>query len=278
MQTTEKTRQQVADFYAAQIADKDCCWSPKLRGSQLVTYDEEALGVAPKELTETSFGCGNPLAFAAVQPGQTVLDLGSGAGLDLVLAAERVGPTGHVMGVDMTDDMLALAQRNIARSGFTNIDVRKGIIEALPVDSNTVDWVISNCVINLSPEKERVFSEMHRVLKPGGRFSLSDIVVQDLPWWVHWSRFMYAACVSGAISETQYLDGLKNAGFTGATVTERQFYEPSQLVGLIEEMMPGVLTQWRWGSKPLIRTLTQRIANRMTRRVWSAKFVGEKAA
>ena len=277
MQTTEKVRQQVADFYAAQISDKGCCWSPKLRGSQLVNYDDAALGTAPKELTETSFGCGNPLAFTAVQSGQTVLDLGSGAGLDLMLAAERVGPTGTVIGVDMTDDMLALAQRNIARSEFKNIEVRKGIIEALPLENNAVDWVISNCVINLSPEKERVFSEMHRVLKSAGRFSVSDIVVEDLPWWVHMSRFMYAACVSGAISETQYLDGLRKAGFTEVTVTERQFYEPSQLVGLIEEMMPSVLTKWTWKTKRLIRVITQRIANQMTRRVWSAKIVGKKA-
>jgi SAM-dependent methyltransferase len=176
------------------------------------------------ENAPVSFGCGNPLALAQIEPGDTVLDLGSGAGLDLLVAAEKVGPSGQVIGVDMTQDMIDTANRNAVQAGFANVEVRHGLIEDLPVDSESVDLVISNCVINLSPEKERVFSEIYRVLKPGGRFSISDIVAENLPEALRTNEDAYCACVGGAVSETAYVEGLERAGLSSVKVTERQEY------------------------------------------------------
>lgn len=275
MKQADKIRKQVANFYGQRIASSGCC-KPAIKGAQLVTYDADALGNVAPELAESSFGCGNPLAFAAIQAGATVLDLGSGAGLDLLLAAERVGPNGKVIGVDMTDAMIQRARANIARAGASNVELRQGQIEALPLADNSVDWVISNCVINLSPQKDQVFSEIARVLKPGGQFSISDLVVRDLPWWARASRFLYAACVAGAISEDDYLQGLKAAGLAEVKVSERSLYQPSQLVGLVEDMLPAVLLAPQCCGKPLLRGTTQRIANSAASRVWSAKFVGRK--
>jgi len=165
-----------------------------------------------------------------VRPGQTVLDLGSGAGHDLLFAADAVGPGGRVIGVDMTDAMLEAARRHTA--GHGNIELRKGIIETLPVDDASVDWVISNCVINLSPEKKRVFAEIRRVLRPGGRFSISDIVARGLPAWLKENDFAYHSCIAGAISEEEYVAGLRDAGLADVTVAERHPYTPGELCDL----------------------------------------------
>jgi len=149
----------------------------------LAGYASESLGEIPRDAVENSFGCGDPLAFTEVEPGQTVVDLGSGAGIDILLAARRVGPDGHVIGIDMTDEMIERAQQNIDDSGLGNVEVRKGLIENLPIDDHSVDWVISNCVINLSPEKPKVFAEIARVLKPGGRMIIpvgAQFVTQQL--------------------------------------------------------------------------------------------------
>lgn len=275
MKQADQIRKQVADFYGKRISSSGCC-KPAIKGAQLVQYDAAALGNVAPELADSSFGCGNPLAFAAILPSATVLDLGSGAGLDLLLAAERVGPAGKVIGVDMTEAMIERARANIARAGVGNVEVRQGQIEALPLADNSVDWVISNCVINLSPQKEKVFSEIARVLKPGGQFSISDLVVRDLPWWARSSRFLYAACVAGAIDEGDYLRGLQAAGLADVQVSERSLYEPSQLVGLVEDMLPAALLAPRCCGKPLLRGATRRIANMAATRVWSAKFVGRK--
>lgn len=221
-----------------------------------------------KEVAGQSFGCGNPLAFAAIEPGQTVLDLGSGAGLDLILAAEQVGPTGRVIGIDMTQEMVDKATANIASAGHPNVEVRLGMIEQMPVEDSSVDWVISNCVINLSPDKSRVFSEIARVLKPGGHFSISDIVVQDLPEYLRENATLYSACVAGAISEVEYLDGLQAAGLTQTEVTERLVYEECQLVSLISSEIPGL---------ELTPELISEIAPQVAGKVWSAKFVGRRA-
>jgi SAM-dependent methyltransferase len=172
-----------------------------------------------------SFGCGNPLAFSAVREGDTVLDLGSGAGLDLLLAAEQTGPGGRVIGVDTTEAMVQAARRNARRAGHGNIDVRLGLIEDLPVESGSVDWVISNCVINLSPDKPRVFSELYRVMKPGARFSITDIVVEFLPEWIRQSAAAWSACVAGAISEEGYVRGLCAAGLEDVEVVDRLVYD-----------------------------------------------------
>ena len=145
-------------------------------------YQQATLSEAPGEAVSASFGCGDPIAFADIQPGHTVLDLGCGAGLDLILAAQRVGPAGNVIGVDASEDMLRLAQANLERAGvLERVELRPGVIEALPVEDRAVDRVISNCVVNLSPEKPRVFREIHRVLKPGGSAVIADLVADDMP-------------------------------------------------------------------------------------------------
>jgi SAM-dependent methyltransferase len=219
-----------------------------------------------KDAASTSFGCGAPLAFAGVQPGQTVLDLGSGAGFDLLIASDIVGPSGLVLGVDMTDEMLATASANVKNSGKANIDLRRGIIEELPVADSSVDWVISNCVINLSPDKPAVFREIFRVLKPGGRFSISDIVAQNIPDDVRESAQAYAACVAGALSETQYLDGLKEAGFIQTDVVERLIYTAEQM----RAMLGGILPETAPAG------VGRDVLDELAGNVWSAKFTGTK--
>jgi ubiquinone/menaquinone biosynthesis C-methylase UbiE len=183
----------------------------------------------PADAVVNSFGCGNPVAFAEMTPGQTVVDLGSGAGIDLLLAAKKVGSEGRVIGIDMTDEMLARARENIAAAGLTNVEVRRGIIEDLPVETGTVDWVISNCVINLSPEKQKVFAEIARVLKPGGHVSVSDMVAEDLPEWIRSHEALYDSCVAGAISEAEYVAGLQAAGLVEIEAIEELAYDASQV-------------------------------------------------
>ena len=212
---------------------------PKGSAAKLAGYDAEALASLPADAVSNSFGCGDPLAMAGVQPGDTVLDLGSGAGIDLLLAAKHTGPEGRVIGVDMTDAMIERARANIAEAGLQNVEVRKGVIEQLPVDDASVDLLISNCVINLSPDKPAVFSEIARVVKPGGRFSISDIVVDELPQWVRAIPEAYSACVTGAIPEADYLQGLRDAGLEDIEVVGRFVYDPEQVLALVESDMPG---------------------------------------
>ncbi|HEX7322420.1 MAG TPA: arsenite methyltransferase [Mycobacterium sp.] len=173
----------------------------------------------PIAAVTASLGCGNPLAVAELRPGERVLDLGSGGGIDVLLSAQRVGRTGFVYGVDMTDEMLALAEENKAKSGATNVEFRKGTIEDIPLPDEAVDVVISNCVINLSVDKPTVLAEMFRVLVPGGRIGISDVVAEDhLTPAERAERGSYVGCVAGALSRREYLDGLAAAGFTDATV------------------------------------------------------------
>jgi len=225
-----------------------------------------------------SFGCGNPVALAELRPGQVVLDLGSGAGIDILLAAKKVGPTGRAIGIDMTDEMIARANENIRGSGLTNVEVRKGIIEALPVESETVDWVISNCVINLSPEKDRVFAEIARVLKPGGRVSISDIVVQDLPEWVEHDPRLYSACIAGAISEEAYIQGLREAGLTEVRVTERIAYDREQVSGFVSsELAESACDDGGCGcGGSADARLAEDISEDVTGRIWSARIEARK--
>ncbi|MEX1255308.1 MAG: arsenite methyltransferase [Dehalococcoidia bacterium] len=203
----------------AAVGEDSCCgpskdvvpdtsnWADKL-------YSAQELGAVPKEVTELSLGCGNPTAIAELRPGDAVLDLGSGSGLDCFLAAQQVGPQGRVVGLDMTDDMLALAGRNLAKVGATNVEFHKGEMESMPLPGDTFDVIISNCVINLSPDKDAVFRESFRVLKPGGRVRVSDIVWtrepsaserDDLSSW--------AGCIAGALLVDEYTGKLKDAGF-----------------------------------------------------------------
>ena len=186
--------------------------------SKSIGYSDEDLQAVP-EGANLGLGCGNPLALSSVKEGDTVLDLGSGAGFDCFLAAKRTGETGHVIGVDMTPEMLAKARANAEKGGYTHVEFREGEIEKLPVEDNSVDIVISNCVINLSPDKEAVFSEIHRVLKPGGKFFVSDIVLSaPLPDSIRNSAAAYTACVAGALLKEDYLAKIQASGFKEVNV------------------------------------------------------------
>jgi arsenite methyltransferase len=178
------------------------------------------------EGADLGLGCGDPTADADLQAGQTVLDLGSGAGVDCFLAARRVGPQGYVIGVDMTDAMLAKARANAARGGFTNVEFRKGEIENLPVESGTVDRIISNCVINLAPDKQKVFAEAYRVLKPGGAITVSDIVsFGEIPDSVRTDLQLWAGCTAGAMDKQDYLGVIRSTGFTEVSVIKEVVYD-----------------------------------------------------
>jgi SAM-dependent methyltransferase len=279
MSRSQTIRDRVSDAYARAVDSPGggCCGGEqKGVAAKLAGYSGDELASLPTEAVVNSFGCGNPLAFADVEEGEVVLDLGSGAGIDILLAAQKVGPTGRVIGVDMTDEMIARAEKTIAAAGHENVEVRKGLIEELPVESGSVDLVISNCVINLSPEKEKVFAEIARVLKPGGRIRVSDIVVEKLPRWLRTIPAVYNSCVGGAISERDYLDGLRRAGLAEVEVTERLVYEHGQLTDLALSEIPSFWTGVvrRLGLTGLVR----RLARSLEGRVWSAKFSGEKPA
>jgi len=182
-------------------------------------YDAEQRGELPEAATLASLGCGNPTAVAELREGETVLDLGSGGGIDVILSAKRVGPTGIAYGLDMTDEMLALARRNAADAGVTNVHFLKGVIEQIPLPADSVDVVISNCVINLSPDKPAVLTEIARVLKPGGRIGISDVVAEDhLSAEERAARGSYVGCIAGALSRREYEAGLEAAGFEQISV------------------------------------------------------------
>jgi SAM-dependent methyltransferase len=284
----EQLREAVSRIYARAVASSSSCCSPtaeqKGTAVKFAGYDSAELDDLPAEAVVNSFGCGNPLAFSDVRPGEVVLDLGSGAGIDLLLAARKVGPTGRVIGVDMTDEMIARARASIAAAGLTNVEVRKGLIEDLPVESDSVDWVISNCVINLSPEKDRVFAEIARVLKPGGRMLVSDIVARDLPQAVLDSLELYASCIAGAIDEDAYCDGLRRAGLTDVEVRERIVYDAAQLEGIVvagqgESDSGGCCGGPRDDSADRSRPASvSELASVCAAKVWSAKIFARKPA
>jgi SAM-dependent methyltransferase len=188
-------------------------------------YDHAQAGEVPEKALQASLGCGNPTALAELKPGETVLDLGSGGGIDVLLSAKRVGPTGRAYGVDMTDEMLALAEENRRKSGLTNVEFLKGEIENIPLPDNSVDVIISNCVINLSGDKDRVLKEAFRVLRPGGRFAVSDVVVRgEVPAEVRKSMELWVGCVAGALSERDYTDKLASAGFQDIGIEVTRVY------------------------------------------------------
>ena len=180
----------------------------------------------PEAAVLASLGCGNPTALAELRPGETVLDLGSGGGIDVLLSARRVGPTGFAYGLDMTDEMLALARENQRRAGATNVEFLKGTIEAIPLPDHSVDVIISNCVINLSTDKDAVLREAFRVLKPGGRFAVSDVVVRgDVPADIRRSMDLWVGCIAGALEETEYTAKLRSAGFADIEVEPWRVYK-----------------------------------------------------
>lgn len=188
-------------------------------------YSDAETASLPSEAVAVSLGCGNPTALIDLQPGQTVLDLGSGGGIDVLLSAKRVGPTGKVYGLDMTDDMLALARENQRRAGVDNVEFLKGTIEAIPLPDQSVDVIISNCVINLSVDKDAVLREAFRVLKPGGRFAVSDVVILgDVPDAIRRSLELWVGCVAGALRDNEYASKLQAAGFEHIGVEPWRIY------------------------------------------------------
>ena len=210
---------------AGSCCSSGCCGSAKPEHiSKKVGYTEEQIGAVPAG-SNLGLGCGNPIAFASLKEGETVLDLGSGAGFDCFLASKIVGPQGKVIGVDMTAEMVARAGANANHGGYSNVEFRLGEIEALPVEDNTVDVIISNCVINLVPNKEKAFQEAFRVLKPGGRLMVSDIVLlKGLPDFVKQSIKAYVGCIAGALQKDKYLDAIRSAGFKDVSVMQESIF------------------------------------------------------
>ncbi len=211
-------------------SDTSCCSSCGCGPStadvaKQIGYSEEDLKSIP-EASSMGLGCGNPVALASLKEGETVLDLGSGGGIDVFLAAEKVGPKGKAIGVDMTEAMVNKAQATAAKGGYENVEFRLGEIENLPVEKESVDVVISNCVINLSPDKEKVFQEAHRVLKPGGRIMISDLVTEgELPDKVRQSFDAWAGCIAGAMQRDVYLDTIRRAGFKNLKIVSESTYD-----------------------------------------------------
>ncbi len=198
-------------------------------------YESDETATLPHDAVAASLGCGNPTALAQIAPGETVLDLGSGGGIDVLLSARRVGPTGKVYGLDMTDEMLALARANQAKAGVTNVEFLKGDIEHIPLPDNSVDLIISNCVINLSPDKDLVLAEAFRVLKPGGRLAVSDIVVRgEVPEEIRRNIELWAGCVAGALEEQEYAAKLEQAGFGRISIEPTRVYTAADARELFE--------------------------------------------
>ena len=198
-------------------------------------YERDELASVPKTAANASLGCGNPTALAELHPGEVVLDLGSGGGIDVLLSARRVGPTGKAYGLDMTDEMLALARDNQVKSGLRNVEFLKGEIENIPLPDNSVDVIISNCVINLSADKQQVLREAFRVLKPGGRLAISDVVVRgEVPETIRRSVELWVGCVAGALEEQEYRDKLSRAGFTEIGVEPWRVYKTEEARSFID--------------------------------------------
>lgn len=236
-QLRDMVRQKYADIVTNPVSG--CCKSSGCCEGDKPTEDNyNMIGDAYENVSgyvadaDLGLSCGVPVEHAGLQPGQTVLDLGSGAGLDVFVARNEVGAGGHVIGVDMTAEMIAKARQNSKQSGFDNVEFRLGEIEHLPIRSNSIDVVISNCVLNLVPDKQRAFSEIFRVLKPGGHFCISDIVSsQQLPEWLKGIAEAYAGCVAGAIPREDYLGLIRKTGFTQVNIaSQRRIHVPSDLI------------------------------------------------
>ncbi len=236
-----KTRYGQAALQAQRQERRSCCGTGtvleagKLDPITSGLYADDETSTLPDDAVRASLGCGNPTALAQIAPGETVLDLGSGGGIDVLLSARRVGPTGKVYGLDMTDEMLELARANQAKAGITNVEFLKGDIEHIPLPDNSVDLIISNCVINLSPDKDLVLAEAFRVLKSGGRLAVSDIVVRgEIPEDIQRSIELWAGCVAGALEEKEYLVKLERAGFERASIQSTRVYTAADARELFE--------------------------------------------
>ena len=246
------THQLVQEYYGDRARNQEsCCGDDCCSSAKLDLYTGEDLTLVPTDAANFSLGCGNPTAIASLQPGEVVVDLGSGGGLDVFLAARKVGPTGFAYGIDMTDEMLALARRNAANAEITNVEFRKGHIEAIPLPDATADVIISNCVINLSPDKGQTLADTFRVLRSGGRLAVSDIVIDgsldDLPVTEEQVRtaLNWAGCIAGALTMTQYRELLTQAGFVDIDikVESRSSAEGLEGEGEAVGLSPEVLAQ-----------------------------------
>jgi len=232
MNDESSVKEQVRENYARAArrvtqTEDGCCGTAAPCGNPITSnlYADSETGALPAEAVAASLGCGNPTALADLRPGETVLDLGSGGGIDVLLSARRVGPTGKAYGLDMTDEMLELARENQREAGATNVEFLKGEIENIPLPDNSVDVIISNCVINLSGDKDRVLSEAFRVLRPGGRFAVSDVVVRgEVPSAILRSVELWIGCVAGALRESEYRAKLSHAGFEGIEIEPTRVY------------------------------------------------------
>jgi SAM-dependent methyltransferase len=246
----ETVRQHYADAAVRASQGASCCSDPETIGAGLYSVlEREEL---PDAAVLASLGCGNPTAVADLNPGERVLDLGSGGGIDVLLSAKRVGPTGRAFGVDMTDEMLALAQKNAADAGATNVEFLKGHIEALPLPAESIDVVISNCVVNLAADKPAVFAEIARVLRPGGRIGISDIVAEDhLTADQRAERGSYAGCIAGALSISEFRAGLEAVGLTDVSITPSHTVAEGMISAIIKASKPA-------DAKPLIDLTARR--------------------
>jgi arsenite methyltransferase len=232
LQQVVKQKYGAAAKQAATGGVASCCGSDELSCCDPITkdlYNRSQIEGMPEKAVAASLGCGNPTALAQLQPGEAVLDLGSGGGIDVLLSARRVGPTGKAYGLDMTDEMLALARENQQESGLSNVEFLKGEIENIPLPDHSVDVIISNCVINLSGDKDRVLREAFRVLRPGGRFAISDVVVRgEIPAEIRKSMELWVGCVAGALAEYEYRDKLFNAGFESIEIEPTRVYKAEE--------------------------------------------------
>jgi arsenite methyltransferase len=244
-QETQEIHEVVRRHYADRITQQAGCCGGNGSTGQGNLYPAELLDTLAPGEAPISYGCGDPISLAGLQPGQTVLDLGSGAGLDCFLAARKVGDTGHVIGVDMTPEMLERARASASRMGLPNVEFRQGLLEELPVDDESMDVVISNCVINLAPDKAKVMAEVQRVLRPGGQVAVSDIVTDGpLPQEIKNSLSAWAGCIAGAISAEEYRAVMEGSGLVSIEITPTYFDE-EMIDEAIDDVGEGLdLTTW----------------------------------
>ena len=247
-QDVRQIKESVRQHYADRIkTDESCCSSPTCcpdtktdSPAEKNGYTEAQISSIPTDAAEHSFGCGNPLEYMDVQEGDVVVDLGSGAGIDVLLASHLVGESGRAIGIDMTPEMIERAQQNAEEAGAKNVDFRLGEIESMPVEDESVDWIISNCVICLSPDKNKVFEEAYRVLKPGGKLVVSDMVANNIPRWARAAVSAWVSCISGALPEDQYLNSIRQAGFENVQVLSKSAYAKMRQVEIASVKVEAV--------------------------------------